>query len=114
MKTCIFILLLLTQTIFSFAKNTETNEKDDLSDKVRESIEEMISYPDLAKKNKLEGVVVVDFTLTQSGKAQINAINSSHEEFKQHVIQELNILNKEADKELIGKSFKYKFVFIRK
>jgi hypothetical protein len=110
----LFIILFFTSISIGFSLPSEKDLTYSKSDKLKQSLLALIDYPSEAINQQIEGLVMVDFTLTATGKAQINAINYSHIEFKDQVIKKLNKINREADPELIGKTFIYKFVFIRK
>jgi hypothetical protein len=113
-------LKILLTTIFfasatlSFAFSSFTGITYSKSDIVKNSLEQLIVFPNEAIEMDMNGIVVVDFTLMPNGKARINAINYSDKEFKEQVIKKLNKLSKDADDEIIGKSFIYRFVFILK
>lgn len=58
-------------------------------DGIKEVIKKEITYPDFAKKEKIEGVVMVSFSISEGGAISIDMTNASNEDLKDYVIGKL-------------------------
>lgn len=115
MKTKIlFIAFFLASSVLCLGANVNTGLIYSKSDAVTNSLEQIITFPEEAIEMHIDGIVVVDFTIMPGEEARINAINYSDIEFKKHVVKQLNKLNQEAESDLVGKTFIYKFKFVLK
>ncbi len=97
------ILVILTCS-FSKAGIPSTNEKID------NILKKEISYPDFAKKQKLEGVVLVSFTVKADGSVKINLTNESNNSLKDYVVKKLQSL-KVVTNDSCDKTYNVKFEF---
>ena len=85
----VIVLSLLLINMASIAKTPNTKK-----DYVRNQLKKHISFPEIQIENgseKLVGLVIVDFTVIEKGKVIVNAINFSHEEFKNQVLKTIEI-----------------------
>jgi hypothetical protein len=87
MKTKLIIVLFWA---FSF-NQLFANGKSPSSPVLNKQLKKM-DYPDFGRESKLEGMVLVEFTITETGAVNINAINSSDENLESYVRQKLESL----------------------
>lgn len=86
---------------------TKFNKK---STDIKSYIENKLTYPDEAKKNLIEGFVVVAFHVEKDGSLDIEAINSNDSVFRRYII--LRFMNlKWPDLKDVGKTLFYRFDF---
>ena len=95
---CFFIGSLTLQ-----AGNDELNFKQNVITQVK--------YPEFAKDQRLEADVYVSFSVTEAGDITINQTNSISPDFMDYVKSELKKIKVNADYEVIGKTFYFKFSF---
>lgn len=76
------------------------------------SIRKSISYPAFARSEKINGVVFVEFEITEHGEVEINQVNGSHKQLEDYVTGKLRKLSvKEIS--AVGKHFvKFNFKFV--
>lgn len=87
MKTVILTLVFTAiVAVNSWASNF--NPKGD----IKNVINKEITYPEFAKEQKLEGVVMVSFSVNESGLINIDLTNASNEDLKNYVIEKLKNL----------------------
>ena len=90
MKTKIILivgLILLTVAITGkvSAKSIDPKEIDKI-------LKKEISYPDFAKQQKLEGIVMVNFSVNTDGTISVNTTNQSDASLKDYVVAKLRKL----------------------
>ena len=78
-------------------------------EKIDNIIKKEISYPDFAKTQKLEGVVLVNFTVNTDGTITVNLTNESNVSLKNYVVSKLQSLKVKSVKSSYGKTYKVKF-----
>lgn len=102
-KTILLALsLLLAGTSISYAGNGEKL--------FRKKVSSHISYPEL-NGEKVETEVYVQFTVQANGEIVIDSISSSSEKINEAISQQLKDLKvNPADKEVVGKTFYYRFL----
>jgi len=108
MKTILSILLSLTFFILCAGAVHANGPKTQSIDKL---LKKEISYPDPARKQKLEGMVLVSFTINANGTVTINMTNESSAVFKDYVVNKLKKLRIKPSKENTGITYNVKFVF---
>lgn len=107
MKTLIItISLMLLTLIFTSANASPKKTKD-----INKILQKEIVYPDFAKEQKLEGTVLVSFTVNADGTITINLTNESDPALKDYVVSKLTSLKIIPAKENAGKSYDVKFEF---
>jgi hypothetical protein len=70
-------------------KDTTTKE----SSLIQHFINKAITYPDFAKSSNLEGFVLVQYQINQSGNIKVDAINGSNKQLMNYVQYQLSKLN---------------------
>jgi hypothetical protein len=106
MKTKILII-----TFFVIFVGIKTNYAENDSVAFKHSIVNKIVYPDFAMKDKLTADVWVKFTVSETGKIVVDQINSVDVLFLDYVKTEIQKLEIDAESELIGRTYYYKFSF---
>ena len=101
MKTIIIILVSGIITIGGHSLRAEPK----LPEPIKKSL---LSYPEQASENNLEGMVIVSFTFNANGKIEILGMNSSHEAFRDHVSRKLSAIFINPNDPLIGSCYVYK------
>ena len=84
---------------------------DDIPFDTKQVFRQNITYPEFARKMKIEGVVFVCFTYNEDGYIEIICTNSSHEEFNEYIIEQLSNTRLRNGSVKIGKEYFAKFVF---
>lgn len=106
MKTKNYVLgLFLVGVLFSsYAGIGETS--------FRHKVTTKISYPELRSHAKIDAEVYVEFKVNENCEIEIIKLDSSDQEVKDYVIKKLQtIVASESEREVIGKTFKYRFSF---
>ena len=116
MKTTMKMIIGIVLLIF-IGTTTATAGKIDPA-VLNKALHKAISYPEFAKKQNIEGIVIINFTLDSDGNIQIKTTNESDVTLKDYVVNKLKSINifalKETnDDELEVKEDEYnvKFVF---
>ncbi len=116
MKTTMKMIIGIVLLIF-IVTTTATAGKIDPA-VLNKALHKAISYPEFAKKQNIEGIVIINFTLDSDGNIQIKTTNESDVTLKDYVVNKLKSINifalKETnDDELEVKEDEYnvKFVF---
>ncbi len=107
-KVAATVLFVFFAFNYSIAKNTKYSK----SSKLKSYLQKHIAFPYDSIKEGETGLVIIDFSITNNGKIEINQINYSDPELKEIVLKELEQLGEENGKEFYGKSFIYKFQFV--
>lgn len=110
MKTGKLVLLFALLLSINFAYATNNTENNDES-KVKEAIKQEITYPEFAIEAKLEGEVLVSFTVNKDGKIDILRTNSVYKELESYVVEKMKTMTVSADEAEIGKTYNMKFSF---
>jgi outer membrane biosynthesis protein TonB len=110
MKTIIISLisLMIISATGSFA-NSNTNI--DSPSKIEKLLKKTITFPEFAKKEKMEGVVLVSFTINNDGTLKVNLTNESSETLKKYVIEKLKSIKLLPGNREEGKTYNVKFEF---
>lgn len=109
MKT--IIISLISLMIISATGNFANAANTDNPTKIEKLLRKIISYPDFAKKEKIEGVVLVNFTVNADGTLSINLTNESNETLKEYVIGKLSQIKLKPGNNEEGKTYNVKFDF---
>lgn len=109
MKTIIIFLIGLM--VISVTGNSAKATTTDNPTKVEKLLKKTIAYPDFAKKEKMEGVVLVSFTVNNDGTLSINLTNESNKVLKEYVVDRLNQIKLKPENTEKGKTFNVKFDF---
>jgi len=98
----ISLSVLMTIFLMSFANTTIPP--------MQEVLKKEICYPEFAKENKEEGIVLVHFTVDTNGKIVVNEANSNNERLKEYVISKLTqfIFSESNEKEEYAIQFKFR------
>lgn len=109
MKTIIISLisLMIISATGSFAKAANTDNPT----KIEKLLKKTITFPEFAKKEKLEGVVLVSFTVNSDGTLSINLTNESSESLKKYVVEKLGQIKLKPGNAEEGKTYNVKFEF---
>jgi len=76
----------------------------------KKKVNNHISYPTL-KGEDVNAEVFVQFTVSEAGELVIDSISSESEEINAAIVKQLSRIKvDECDAEVIGKTFKYRFV----
>ncbi len=86
--TLIIVAIFSTSNLYAGGDNTQV--------KFGKVLKKYVPYPDFAKEQKLEGSVVVCFSLTENGSIQLNATDGSDEALKAYVNEKLKDLKLDA------------------
>lgn len=77
----------------------------------RRKVSSSIRYPEL-RGEKVETEVFVQFTVQENGHITIDSVTSGNETIKESIVRQLEALKTSPnDKDVIGKTFYYRFVF---
>jgi len=107
MKTLILTLVFA----IAFAVNTFASGINPKND-IKKTLSKEISYPEFAKEQKLEGVVMVSFSINENGFINIDLTNASNEDLKEYVVGKLkNLIFKNSDKAESKYNMKFEFKF---
>lgn len=91
-----FLALVLFVSNNSFADGFETKTSETTAPNhvniLSEQISSIIKYPEYAKKNNIEGFVVISFSYNSEGSLVINDYNTSNTELSTYVISEMQKL----------------------
>jgi TonB family protein len=107
MKTLIVTISMMLLTLTFTSANASTRKPKDIN----KILQQEIIYPDFAKEQKLEGTVLVSFTVNTDGTIKVNLTNESDATLKDYVVSKLKSLKIIPTKENAGKSYDVKFEF---
>ena len=79
--------------------------------KVEKLLKKTISFPEFARKEKIEGVVLVNFTVNADGTLNVNMTNESSSALKDYVISKLSMIKLKPGNSEEGKTYNVKFEF---
>ncbi|HNW99627.1 MAG TPA: energy transducer TonB [Bacteroidales bacterium] len=102
------ISLMIISATGSFANTTATI---DSPSKVEKLLKKTITFPEFAKQEKIEGVVLVSFTVNNDGTLKINLTNESSETLKKYVIEKIKSIKLLPGNREQGKTYNVKFEF---
>jgi hypothetical protein len=99
MKTkVISILAILVLTITAgYAKSPQSE--------LKQAVSNSITFPSVAIDKQIEGIVFVEFTVTEDGKIKVLNCNSTEGELQTYVFQRLSEITVVPQIETVGKSF---------
>lgn len=109
MKTIIIILISLV--ILSSAGHVASAANTDNPTKVEKLLKKTIAFPEFAKKENIEGVVLVSFTVNNDGTLSVNMTNESSKALKEYVVEKLLKIRLKPEKAEEGKTYNVKFEF---
>jgi len=109
MKTTIITIVSLVLLTIGGSCNVNANSIN--PGNVEKLVGKEISYPDFAKQQKLEGVVLVDFSVNPDGTISVNQANASNASLLDYVVAKLKQLNIIPSKDNINKTYDVKFDF---
>ncbi len=109
MKTT--IIAIISIVLLSVAVGGKANANSITPGNIEKMIGKQISYPDFAKQQKLEGVVLVDFSVNPDGTISVNEANASNTSLLDYVVAKLKQLNIIPSKDIVNKSYDVKFDF---
>lgn len=109
MKTT--IIAIISIVLLSVAVRGNANANSITPGNLEKMIGKQISYPDFAKQQKLEGVVLVDFSVNPDGTISVNEANASNASLLDYVVAKLKQLNIIPSKDIVNKSYDVKFDF---
>lgn len=104
------IISLASVLIIAFSGVSNANTISPKGGDIKKLIQKQVSYPDFAKEQKLEGVVLVDFTLNADGTIKVNTTNQSDINLKDYVVTKLKQIKLKPDTSA-AKSYSVKFDF---
>jgi hypothetical protein len=76
-----------------FAKPVHRTSESVKSTQIQPYIHKAIAYPEFAKSNGLEGFVLIQYQITQTGDITIDAMNGSNRQLMHYVENQLSTLN---------------------
>ena len=106
MKTTIVSLMILT--VSTIGKVNANSIKPVSMDKM---LKKEISYPDFAKQQKLDGTVLVSFSVNADGTISVNLTNDSNASLKDYVVEKLKQLKIIPSADNTDKTYNVKFDF---
>jgi hypothetical protein len=109
MKTIIIILISL-MTI-NITGNSAKAANIDTPTKIEKLLKKTISFPDFAKNEKMEGIVLVNFTVNSDGTLSVNLTNESSEALKNFVVSKLSQIRLKPGNTEEGQTYNVKFEF---
>jgi TonB family protein len=109
MKTKMISLMIAGLILFipAFASNNVPEKSTGLGDRIRTNI----SYPAVAYQKKIEGLVLVSFTVDSNGAIRIDGVNASNSELRDYVLNTIRNTKILPSDNVYGKSFNMRFVF---
>jgi len=80
-------------------------------DGIKEIIQKEMSYPEFAKAEKIEGIVMVSFTVNE-GLLNIETANASNDDLKEYVINKLKslVFTKKEEEQRVNMKFVFKIL----
>ena len=107
MSLMIIVIVMLAGIYSSAIAATDfVTESDGLTSKLKS-----ISYPAFAKSEKLNGDVVVSFSINDSGKIVIDKVDGTYTELVQYVKEQFKKVKLDINASEIGKNFYCRFKF---
>ncbi len=82
-----------------------------IPDDTRNSINKEVSYPEFARDNQEEGMVIVSFTYNEDGYIEILSSNASDQKFNDYIISKLEKIRLKYGSVTIGKAYNAIFHF---
>jgi hypothetical protein len=77
----------------SFASPTDKTTTTNNATQIQLYINKAIAYPEFAKNSGLQGFVLVQYNVNDSGKIKIDAINGSNQQLMNYIQKQLSSLN---------------------
>ncbi|MFA5780647.1 MAG: hypothetical protein WC868_00050 [Bacteroidales bacterium] len=105
--------ILISLVIFTIASLDTANAGNPKTTSIDKLLNKEISYPDFAKQQKLEGFVLVNFTVNSDGTICVNLTNESDANLKDYIVGKLMNLKIIPSKENTSKTYDVKFEFKR-
>ncbi|NEN23769.1 hypothetical protein G3O08_09675 [Cryomorpha ignava] len=88
MKKLSTLILTVLIILLNFSAHAGSNPGSEMQKLIRKEI----SYPKFAMKNQLQGVVMVQFEVSDMGYVQVKEMNASHDELGKYVRDQLEQL----------------------
>lgn len=108
MKTTILTIVSFLILLFSgISRASTTGPMGGDIDKV---LKKQIVYPAFAREQKLEGVVLVDFTVNADGTIKVNITNQSDDRLKEYVVSKLEQIKLKPELS-VEETYCVKFIF---
>jgi TonB family protein len=109
MKTTIITIISLM--LLTVAGSNKVNANSINPGSINKLLQKEISYPDFAKQQKLEGIVLVNFSVNTDGTISVNLTNASDASLKDYVVSKLKQLKILPTKDNVDKTYNVKFDF---
>lgn len=108
------ILTLVSALIIGFSSTSNASIINPKTGDLEKLIQKQISYPQFAKEQKLDGVVLVSFTVNSDGSINVNTTNQSDIRFKEYVVSKLKSLKiKSGSKSAKTYNVKFDFKYVK-
>lgn len=107
MKAILIIILSLVIIITSTSKSVNAGNPKDIN----KILNKEISYPDFAKQQKIEGMVLVNFSINTDGSVKVNLTNESDATLRDYVVSKLKKIKILHSKNEAEKTYNVKFEF---
>ena len=109
MKTIIISLICLT--LLTAAGNVAKASNSDNPTRIEKLLKKSVAFPEFAKKEKMEGIVLVSFTVNSDGTLNVNLTNESSVALKEYVLGKLGMIKLKPGSSEEGKTYNVKFEF---
>lgn len=109
MKT--IIISLISLLIITAASSSSWAATTDNPTKIERLLKKTISFPEFAKQEKMEGMVLVSFTVNSDGTLKVNLTNESDTSLKDYVLKKLSQIKLKPGNTEEGKTYNVKFEF---
>jgi outer membrane biosynthesis protein TonB len=105
------IMIILASMVLLTAGAGNANAGNPKTSGIDRLLKKEITYPDFARSQKLEGMVLVSFSLNSDGTINIQLTNESSATLKDYVISKLKSLRFTTSSGSDNKTYNVKFVF---
>lgn len=107
MKQLMLIAMLLLSSLGSIGDTPSS-----YGEELKKEIKKKVGYPDFAKAEKLDGMVMVKFLVNEEGRVQVLEINASHDHLANYVTDRLEGIRVD-DSKAKGEHFaRFRFRFV--
>ena len=111
MKTKKVILTIMVFVLTGFAIKKVSAGGPELTDVIKNAINENVKYPEFAIEKSINGVVVVQFKINKNGNVEVKRINSLQPELEEYVHNKLETISFNPATVDTTESYYYKFNF---